>query len=71
MPRQRQRRIFPFALSVEQTAEALGVNRSVIDRAVHSRELKTYTAPTGIHRPRIIVRDLEKWIKKYWRASHD
>jgi excisionase family DNA binding protein len=57
-------------MSVAETAEALGVQRAVIDAAIHSRELKTYTAPSGIHRPRIMVRDLEKWITKYWRPSH-
>jgi hypothetical protein len=71
MPAARQRRIFPFAMSVAETAEALGLQRSVLDIAIHSGELTTYTAPTGIRRPKILVRDLEKWIRKHWESSND
>ena len=60
------RPIFPIALSIESTAQALGVPATVLRKAVYdTKELPAYGAPSG-GRVRLIVRDVEQWIRETW-----
>jgi hypothetical protein len=55
-------RLWPVALSREDCARALGgVSIRVIDAAITAGELPCYTALRGLKKPRVLVRDLEKW----------
>lgn len=61
----RARRLFAVALSLESAAKAIKVPARVLREAVYQRaELAAYRGPNNS--TRIIVRDLEEWIRTYW-----
>lgn len=63
MPRTRP--IFPIAVSIEAAAKAMKVPARVIRDAVYvAAELPAYGGPGN--RVRIIVRDLEQWVRETW-----
>jgi len=64
----RTRSLFPVALSVQASADALKIPRRVIADAIKSAELVAY-AGSG-RRVRILVPDLIEWVRTTWpRAS--
>lgn len=64
MPRARS--LFPVALSLEAAAKAIKVPTRIIREAVYTTgELPAYRGPSG-GRVRVIVRDLEDWIRATW-----
>jgi hypothetical protein len=60
-------RLFPVALSRQDCARALGdISIRVIDAAIRNKELPCYTSPRGLKKPRVLIRDLEKWVRETW-----
>lgn len=63
MPRARP--LFPMALSIESAAKSIKVPTRIIREAVYTTaELPAYRGPNNT--TRIIVRDLEEWIRSTW-----
>ena len=65
----RARGLFPVALSIQAAATALKIPARVVSEAVYSTcELEAHKAPSG-GRVRILVRDLETWVRSWPRAT--
>jgi len=65
----RARAIFPVALSIESAAKALQIPARVVREAVYTYAvLPARKAPSG-GRVRILVRDLEAWVRTWPRQT--
>lgn len=63
----RARSLFPIALSLESAAKAIRIPVRVLREAVFQRgELAAFRGPNNT--TRVIVRDLEDWIRTWPRA---
>lgn len=60
--------VAPLALSIQQTAQALGIRRVSVADAVKRGVLPLYIAPTGNRRGRIIIEDTLKWVRNWKRG---
>lgn len=65
MPHKRTGSTFPVALSLDRAVTALDCRRKTLVDAIASKKLKAYRDPTS-KRLRVLVRDLERFIMKYW-----
>ena len=63
MPRARSRRIFPWACSPAQAADALGISHEVVRQAIKSGALVC----RKIHnKRRVFWRDVHRWAMRDW-----
>lgn len=65
MGRPRKRSLFPIALSIDATAEALSIPRRIVVDAIAAGELVAYGPGPG-RRIRILVADCTDWIARTW-----
>ena len=65
MGRPRKRSLFPIALSIEATAEALDIPKRVLVRAIEENQLAAFGPGPG-RRVRVIVADAVQWVRTYW-----
>lgn len=64
--RERAQRLFPIALSPASLADALDVDRRVIDRMIMLGQLTVYQV--GAKR-RVLIEDATNAIRQYWRRT--
>ena len=65
MGRQRLKRLFPIALSVDAAAESIQTPRRVLHEAIYETAmLRAYEGPNNSRR--ILVKDLIEWIEQTW-----